>query len=88
MSFIRRDFKTHAPSPNRAEILHPGSRAFEVELEYLPYYVCEDLIDIWIGIIQPGINYSSGLRPVWWPESVPFKKPQRLHKFGMSPTEQ
>lgn len=54
------------------------------ELDSLPYYVCEDLIDIWIGIIQPGMIYRAGSEPIWWPENIPFKRPQCLRKFGMS----
>jgi hypothetical protein len=71
-----------ALSSTETAYLNPLSSCYD-ELQALPYYICEDLIAIWVGFIQHGIRYHAGQEPIWWPEKIPFKRPQCLRKFGM-----
>jgi hypothetical protein len=77
------DSTANAVSPNQDAHLKFQSNCYD-ELDSLPYYVCEDLIDIWTEFIHPGMRYRAGMEPIWWPKDIPFKRPQCLRKFGMS----
>ena len=40
--------------------------------------ICGNLACSWIGLFEPELNYS-GVRPVWWPQGIPWMN--RRHKL-------
>lgn len=68
--------------PDEHSLIHAHNVPYGEWLAKLPYYVCEDLLNVWIDIIEPKIDYSVDTKPTWWPEAISFAKPRELLKKG------
>lgn len=44
--------------------------------------ICGNLACSWIRLFEPELNYS-GVRPVWWPQGIPWMNPRHMLKKGM-----
>jgi hypothetical protein len=69
------------PSSFHDEFNNP-QHDYEKRLSLLPYDICGDVLEGWIGIIEPEINYSGTEIPTWWPEAITFMRPRVMLKRG------
>lgn len=74
-------FSPHTCSSN-LEIQTLPSQFVEL-LDELPYYVCELLLESWIGLFEADPQWQCKLeRPGWWPPNISYMKISVLLKSG------
>lgn len=75
-----------SPGTNPSRYLESQTLSYMSEVETFPYYICEDILKVWLTLLEPRIDYTSDTRPPCWPPALPFKKPRLLYKAGTFPS--